>query len=84
MYCVVYFMQVSLIYCTKLSMFHNLTPLTYCTKLPMFHNVTHVEFKILGNMWDWLPQMLERCHKLQSLIIQVLLMSQLFFLLFEI
>ncbi|CAI8596074.1 unnamed protein product [Vicia faba] len=62
--------QVSLTYCTKHSMFHNLTPLTYCTKLPMFHNVTHVEFKIFGNMWDWLPQMLERCHKLQSLIIQ--------------
>ncbi|CAI8585565.1 unnamed protein product [Vicia faba] len=62
--------QVSLIYCTKLSMFHNLTPLTYCTKLPMFHNLTDVEFKILGNMWDWLSQMLERCHRLQSLIIQ--------------
>ncbi|XP_050877763.1 F-box/FBD/LRR-repeat protein At5g56420-like [Lathyrus oleraceus] len=41
-----------------------------CSKLPMFHNLTHLKLKFFYNMWGWLQQMLEQCHKLQSLIIQ--------------
>ncbi|KAI5410645.1 hypothetical protein KIW84_055968, partial [Lathyrus oleraceus] len=41
-----------------------------CSKLPMFHNLTHVKLKLFFNMWGWLQQMLEQCHKLQSLIIK--------------
>ncbi|CAL5201569.1 unnamed protein product [Lathyrus oleraceus] len=41
-----------------------------CTKLPMFHNLTHVKLKLFFNMWGWLQQMLEQCHKLQSLFVK--------------
>ncbi|CAL5201564.1 unnamed protein product [Lathyrus oleraceus] len=40
------------------------------TKLPMFHNLTQVKLQFFFNMWGWLQQILEQCHKLQSLIIQ--------------
>ncbi|KAI5410633.1 hypothetical protein KIW84_055957 [Lathyrus oleraceus] len=40
------------------------------TKLPMFHNLTHVKLQFSFDMWGWLQQMLQQCHKLQSLIIQ--------------
>ncbi|XP_045822428.1 F-box/FBD/LRR-repeat protein At4g00160-like [Trifolium pratense] len=43
-------------------------------KLPMFHNLTYLEFNFryiyLNNMWEWLLQMLDHCHKLRSFVIK--------------